>query len=293
MGNVTDSRQGLVLALLAAFDDLDADDGPGPRPDSPAALEATSYARPLSVQTAYSYGVMALASARDHLEAVDLIVRCGQPSVAHWTSLRGLLEAASIASWLFAPTIVAHERVSRSLALRFSTFIQRRKIASAEGDTAKIAAIDVRINDVEGIATSLGFAPIRNRNGVRDGIGQRKPQITELAESEFDLRNMYRFLSSVAHCDSAVITELGFKRVAHDADGQPLLQWDVSPAQLTLVLGNALMLYARPLWMQVTQYGFDRPRAAKALEIAYDHAGLAEAALLRSWRQNLGVPTGS
>ena len=290
---MTDSRQGPVLALLAAFDDLNADYGPGPRPRSPAALEADGYPRPLSVQTAYSIGLMALASARDHLEAVDLIVRFGQPSVAHWTSLRGLLEAASIASWLFDPAIVAHERVSRSLALRFTTLIQQRKIASAEGDTATIAAIDVRLDDIERIAASLGFAPIRNKNGVRDGIGQRKPQTTELAESEFDFRNLYRFLSSVAHCDSAVILELGFKKVADDADGQPVLQRDVSLGQLKLVLGNALMLYARPLWMQVTQYAFDRPRAAAALERAYSQLGLADTDLLRFWRQGLGVMNGS
>jgi len=236
---------------------------------------------------------MALASARDHLEAVDLIVRCGQPSVAHWTSLRGLLEAASIASWLLNPAIVAHERVSRSLALRFSTFIQQRKIASAEGDTTTVAAIDVRLDDVEEVAASLGFTPIRSKNGVRDGIGQRKPQATELAESEFDLRNVYRSLSSVAHCDSAVILELGFKRVEDDADGQPVLQRDVSLEQLKLVLGNALMLYARPLWMQVTQYGFDRARAAEALERAYSQSGLAATGSLRFWRQDLGVMNGS
>jgi len=179
--------------------------------------------------------------------------------------------------------------VSRSLALRFSTLIQQRKIASAEGDTTKVAAIDGRLDVVEGIAVSLGFTQIRNKNGVRVGIGQRKPQITELAESEFDFHNVYRFLSSVAHCDSAVITELGFKKVATDAEGQPLLQRDVSQEQLTLVLGNALMLYVRPLWMQVTQYGFNRPRAAEILERAYGQSGLADTNVLRFWRQDLGV----
>ena len=130
--------------------------------------------------------------------------------------------------------------------------------------------------------------PIRNKNGVRDGIGQRKPRIAELAESEFDLRTVYWFLSGVAHCDSAVITELGFKKVAGDGDGQALVQRDVTPEQLlTLVMGNALMLYARPLWMHVTQFGFDRPRAAEVLEHGYNQSSLADTDLVRFWRRDL------
>jgi hypothetical protein len=229
---------------------------------------------------------VALASARDHLEAVDLIVQFGQPSVAHWTSLRGLLEAAAIASWLFDPKIAAHERVSRSLALRFTALTQQRKMASAEGDMTTVAAINARLDHVEGIAVSLGFTPIRNRHGVRDGIGQRRPQIAVLAQSEFDFQNMYTFLSGVAHCDSAVILGLGFKQVEDDADGQPVVQRGMSLELLRPVLGNALMLYARPLWMQVTQYGFDRPRAVRALECAYGELGIADLDRLRFWRQD-------
>jgi hypothetical protein len=109
---MTDSEPEPVLALLSTLDDVHSDDGPGPRPGSPADTEAKGFTKPLSVQTAYACGFTALASAGDHLEAVDLIVRLGQPSVAHWTSLRGLLEAASIASWQLDTTIDAPERVS-------------------------------------------------------------------------------------------------------------------------------------------------------------------------------------
>lgn len=269
------------------LDDLYIQEGPAARPGSPAVLEAESYTRPLAVQTAYSYAVTAIDSARDHLEAVDLIVHLGQPSVAQWTSLRGLLEAASIASWLFNPGIDAHERISRSFSLRFTTLTQQKKIFVAVGDTAAVAKIDSRLNDIENTAVSLGFTKIRNKKAIRDGIGQRKPPISDLAESEFDLRNVYRFLSSVAHCDSAVIAQMGFKNITDDDNGQALLKRDFSPEQLELVLANAIILYARPLWMRTIQYGFDRRCVTEALERAYDQMKLTDTELVRFWRRNL------
>lgn len=229
----------------------------------------------------------AINSARDHLEAVDLIVHFGQPSVAQWTSLRGLLEAASIASWLFDPGIDTHERISRSFSLRFTTLTQQKKISVARRDTDAVAKIDSRLNDIENTAVSLGFTEIRNKKAIRDGIGQRKPLISDLAESEFDLRNVYRFLSSVAHCDSAIIAQIGFKNVTDDDNGQVLIKRDINPEQLKLALDNAIMLYARPLWMRTIQYGFDRRRVTEVLEGVYDQLKLTDTDLVRFWRQDL------
>jgi hypothetical protein len=273
-----------ILGVLDAIDQLEIDVGASPSAGSPADVEAAGYARPMSVRTAYSTAYLALESARDHLEAVELIVRVGQPSVAHWTSLRGLMEASATAAWLFDPSIAVQERVGRSLALRFNTMSEQRKIAVYTGEAAAVAAMDTRIEELEQEATGLGFPPIRNRKGVRDGVGQRKPAISALAESEFDLRDVYSFLSAIAHCDSAVIAEFGFKRGASEG-GMTTIHRDTNPEQLELALANAVMLFARPLWMKVLQYGYDRHRVTTLLNPLFDAFSLGTSASVRPWAE--------
>jgi hypothetical protein len=276
-----------VRALLSALDKVDLDDGPVPRPGSPADSEAKGFSKPSFVKIAYAYGSLALASARDHLEAVDLIVRLGQPSVAHWTCLRGLLEAASIASWQLDTTIDALERVSRSLALRFSTLTQQRKMAEAEGDPSSVQKIDSRIDALETICAQMGLAPIRNKKCKRDGLGQRMPKISDLVESQYGTcLNAYRVLSSLAHCDPLVIARLGFADVAADRAGHVRKQRTVSVDDLIHVRANAVMLYARPRWMLTTQYGFDIGRTIQALERAFTDLGWADTDSVRFWRSN-------
>jgi len=281
---VSDSCQEPILEFFEVLDTLRAEEPTGFIPDSPAGMEIASYPKPQPVLTAYSYGIMALASARDHLEAVDLIVRLGQPSVAHWTSLRGLLEAATTACWIMEPGITTHERVSRSLALRFTTLTQQRRIAEDVCNTGEVALIDQKLDEIESDAESLGFVPIRNKKGVRYGIGQRKPSIATLADEQFDLLNVYRFLSSVAHCDSAIIANLGFAKVSSPDGAEAVVKRTVSADQLQILLANAAMLYAQPYWSHVIQLGLEKQASVDALERLYTQLGLADSDEIRFWR---------
>jgi hypothetical protein len=273
-----------ILELLFALDDICARDGPGPRPGSPADAEITTFKRPESVQTAYALGFMALNSARDHLEAVNLIVHLGQPSVAHWTSMRGLLEAASIASWQLDRKADSRERVSRSFAIRFDSLTHRRKLAQLHGNNSEVLTIDARLDDIEKMALGLGFAPLRNRKGKRDGIGQRKPTISDLAEMEYDFRKVYGALSAVAHCDPMAVAEAGFAKSSPTGGSWVPVRRVVQQTDLHLFLANAVTLFAHPQWMLTRQYGFDAAGTALALEAAYTKLGLDDNDLVRFWR---------
>jgi len=281
---VTSSSESAIRELLAVQDSVNETDGPEPRVGSPAQQEISEFSRPLSVKTAYAYGSMALALARDHLEAVDLIIRLGQPSLAQWTSLRGLLEAASIASWQLDVGIDAYERVSRNFALRFTSMTQSRKIAVARGELTEASRLDQRMNEMENIALSLGYPLVRNKHGKRDGIGQRKPNITELAESQYDFSIIYKFISSIAHCDSDVVAKLGFENVGKATDGQPIVQRSIDLEELNAILANALMLYMKPFWLLTVQFGFNQQTTSAALEQACDEYGVSEDANVRIWR---------
>ncbi len=71
----------------------------GPGPGSPADMEKRTFGSPQLLDAAYSYGSIILASAADHLAAYDNLVRMDAFSMAPLICLRGLLEAAALASW--------------------------------------------------------------------------------------------------------------------------------------------------------------------------------------------------
>src|SRR6267378_7373159 len=74
--------------------------GPSPKTDSPADIEIRSFPEPEASRTAFAQGVVALESAADYLEALDLLVHAKNYAVAPWTCARGVLEASSLAKWL-------------------------------------------------------------------------------------------------------------------------------------------------------------------------------------------------
>jgi hypothetical protein len=170
-----------------------------------------NFARPESVATAFSQGLVATEAAADHLHALDLLTLAHGPVLAPWTCARGLLEASAIATWLLNTRIDAVERVGRSMALRYGTLKEQRKLAEDDGNVTAAAEIDQRIDEVDAIAVQLSYPPVNDKNGRRISIGRYKPSITDLVDQEFDLKKVYRIFSGVAHCDIVTASQLGFK----------------------------------------------------------------------------------
>lgn len=285
---MTSLPQSPVRDLLRELQGVLGSTGTSPKAGSPADQEIRTFLRPKSVKTALSQANTALEASADHLEALDRLVGEAQYAVSPWTCARGVLEAAAIVTWLLDSTIDAKVRVSRSLALRFSTLQEQRKMANAVGDSQKVQTIDKRIESIEAMAIQLGYSPLTDPKGRRIGIGQVKPSITDLVQQEFDFGNLYRVLSGVAHSDSAVVFQLGFMRTETLTPDGVVAQRAVPKEIQSVLLANAVAIHTRGAWLRVVQYGCDAAEAAVILEKRYDQFDLADTDPVRFWRSIVG-----
>src|SRR5687768_9940331 len=103
--------------------------GHTPVSGSIAELELQTFPRAESVHTAQSQAWMLLEVAADQLTAFLKTVSEPLETIAPYTCVRSLLEAAALASWILDPTIDVRTRVSRSLALRYEGLVQQLKWA--------------------------------------------------------------------------------------------------------------------------------------------------------------------
>ena len=285
---MTSLSQSPVRDLLRELQSVLSATGISPKAGSPADQEIRTFSRPVSIKTALSQANTALATSADHLEALDRLVGEAQYAVAPWTCARGVLEAAAIATWLLDATINATERVGRSLALRFTTLQEQRKMANAAGDNQKVQIIDERIENIEVMATQLGYLPLRDSRGRRTGIGQVKPSVTDLVQQQFDFGKLYRVLSGVAHSDAAVVSQLGFMKTGALTPDGVVAQRAVPQEIQRLLLANAVAIHTRGVWLRVVQYGCDAAETAVILEKRYDQLDLANTDTVRFWRSIVG-----
>lgn len=255
--------------------------GTSPLSGSPADDEINSFARPESVRTAFSQAALSFIAATDHLEALDHLVAAGDYAVAPWTCARGMLEAAAIADWLLDLTVDAKERVGRSLALRFSSLQQQRKMAASDGNSTLVATIDTRLSEVEQVAVSLGYPIFTDKKGRRIGIAKIRPSITELIAGRFDVAGVYRGLSALAHADSVAISQLATDNIGYGSCGV-LKQRAVKPELMQLLLTHSTALYLRPAWGRCVQYGCDRTRTIILFESISERLTLHDR--MRFWR---------
>jgi len=284
---MTSLPQSPVRDLLRELQGVLRATGISPKVGSPADQEIRAFLRPVSVKTALSQANTALAASADHLEALDRLVGEAQYAIAPWTCARGVLEATAIATWLIDSKIDTKERVSRSLALRFSTLQEQRKMANAIGDHQNVQAIDERIESIEAMAIQLGYSPLRDSRGRRSGIGQVKSSITDLVQQQFDFGNLYRVLSGVAHSDSAVISQLGFMKTGPLTLHGVVAERAVPKEIQSMLLANAVAIYTRGVWLRVVQYGCDAAETAVILEKRYDQLNLADTDAVRFWRSTV------
>src|SRR5580700_7812306 len=93
--------------------------GCDPAPGSPATIERATYQRPESLYTVSAIATMLMESVGEH---VNLLLKAMTEPIntfGCWTTVRSMLELASIAAWLHDPRIDAKNRVSRAYAHRY------------------------------------------------------------------------------------------------------------------------------------------------------------------------------
>jgi len=205
-------------------------------------------------------------------------------SVAPWSCARGLIEAASLCTWIFEKSIDAGERVSRSLSLRYASLNEQMKLARYDSNDEIIEQINRRIEEIEDIAVRLGYDLIRDRNNRRIGIGQKKPSITALAEQQFGQEKLYRILSGMAHSNYTSLTSLSFTREDIDRKGGAAIREAVPITYQEMLVSQAATIFVKCIWLKIIHYGFDAAKAALLFEKLYDDLKLSDQNNNRFWR---------
>jgi hypothetical protein len=262
--------------------------GVEPTDGSPAAMEIKSFERRESIETAFSQAAQSFISATDHLEALDALIKMECFAMAPWSCARGMIEASVISAWLLEPGIGPKERVGRSLSLRYTALLEQEKMARYYGDHDLVEEIKDRIKYVENIAVDLGFPVLKNKKGLRTGIGQVKPAMTALIERQFKGENLYRILSGMIHADYTSLTTLSFRQTAFKTEKGALLIRAVQPEIQLALIYEVAPIYAKCAWLRTIQFGFDAAKVAVLLEELYDGLRLPDANSDRFWRTVIG-----
>lgn len=275
-----------ILSKLIVFLD---NAGFEPAKGSPAAIEIRSFPRQESMETAFGMASQSLIAATDYYEALDYLIIKEEFAIAPWSCARGMLESSALCTWLFEMDIDPKDRVGRSLSLRYSALREQQKMARCDGNTQKVKDIEERIDSIERIAINLGYALVRDRNNRRIGIGQKKPYITTLVESQFSGEKFYRMLSGMAHSNYTTLTELSFTKPNFSNKGGAVIQRAI-PTELHMsLLSWAGVIYAKCLWLKTKQFGFDAAKMAILLEEFYDVLKLPDTNKERFWRTIIGI----
>lgn len=268
---------------MAVF--VNAADG-APSSNSQAQAEIRKVPRPESVQTAHSQGVLLVEVVADQLTGFLKTITEPVETIAPWTCIRALLEAAALACWILDPNINVQTRVGRSFALRYEGLNQQAKWARASGRDPKLAYD--RIDMVEEIATNLGFEQVRDRNGRRTGIAQRMPAATELIRDMLDEEALYRLLSAIAHGHHWAIQQASFEITSPPAldpvSGVRVARIEKAPLMdgFAYLILRAAVAFTKVGWYQATYFGWDTTELAELLESSFNDFGVADA--VRFWR---------
>lgn len=250
--------------------------GRSPVPGSIAEAELKSFSEPDHVKTAYSQGNLLLSSATDHVNAFTRVVQPPINNFAAWTLVRGAVEPAAMAAWLYDPSINVTERVRRSYAYRFDSIDQERKLIEALGHTDLAQKSMDRLDFVEKEAVSLGYARVANRQRQRTGIGMVMPSNTAVIQQVFGEETQYRILSGMAHSLPYATTKLACRPAGSESelpenqspfhDNMVAMEQHMSGASLGMLCHWVLFAMAKAVWFYATLYGFNQSELTNVLD---------------------------
>jgi hypothetical protein len=232
--------------------------GLDPNSNSIAAKELQTFKRPKSVFTAYSQGVSLIDIAADHLMAFTKTITEPAQSIAPWTITRSVLESSALSSWLLDTKIDAHERVGRSLALRYEGLSQEAKFVQSIGQSTEI--VNKRIEEIELVAEELGFPKLRNRKDERIGIGQVMPNVTEIISKTLNEESYFRLYSAMAHSHHWAYTQLSYRKVDEmtlQEDNTILVEKHLSVELVWWLCVKVAHYFSQPIKYKCELYGFD------------------------------------
>lgn len=256
--------------------------GLDPARGSPAAQEIGSCSDRELLETAYGQGDVLIQVGSEHLAAFLRAVAEPVLTIAAWSSVRGLMEASALSSWLLEPRIGAHVRIQRSFAFRFEGLSQQSKFARIAKVASNVAAVERRSGAVETRAIGLGFQKVRDRKGRRDGIAQRMPAMTSLAAQVFDAESTYRLLSAMTHAHPWALQRLSFDISHHrvlpdesqagDSPRAYSLRKAAKPVALGFLCIECLRFFAKPVRYKAALFGWDSHALDQLIERIVDES---------------------
>ena len=232
--------------------------GLDPNSNSIAAKELLEFQRPKSLYTAYAQGSSLIDIAADHLIAFTKTITEPAQSFAPWTITRSVLEASALSSWLLDPKIEAHERVKRSLALRYEGLSQQAKFLQSIGQSTE--TIKKRIDEIELMAEELGFPKLRNKKDERTGIGKVMPNVTEIIRDTLNQEANFRLYSAMAHSHSWAYTQLSYRIVHEEISKESdtnLFEKYLSLELVWTLCGSVAIYFSQAIRHKCELYGFD------------------------------------
>jgi hypothetical protein len=237
--------------------------GEKPEPVSQASLELVTFARPESIGTAYSQALILFEAAADYSMALVKTLTEPAQTVAPWSCARSVLETSALATWLWDTRINARQRVQRSLAFRYEGLLQQLKFAQASKKGVDKQMIIERLDEIEKIALSLGFAKIVDKkNQQRIGIAQVMPSVTKIIEEMFDKETNYRLLSAMVHGHSWAVQPLSFGQMGDQQEIFVGIQGKVVEKHLdyssvVFLCVEAVSSLSKPILMKIKLFGWD------------------------------------
>jgi hypothetical protein len=263
-----------------------------PKMDSLAARELQSFERPESILTAYSQGNSLVEVAADHLIAFTRTLTEPAQSMAPWTMARVVLETCALSCWLLDTKITAPMRVKRSLALRYEELVQQTKFGRAANLPIETVKTNERIEEVEAMAESLGFAKLRGGKDERTGIGQVMPGITEIIRDTLKAEANYRLFSAMAHGRSWAYSQLSFRKVGEtDVLGNKAFFMEKHlPIEVVLWLcSNVARYFAQPIRCKCELFGWDLVQFNVILDDVFHKIGIRpDSDLWHTQKENAG-----
>jgi len=232
--------------------------GLDPKSNSIASKELQVFKHPQSVFTAYSRGASLIDVASDHLIAFTKTVTEPAQSIAPWTITRSVLEASALSSWLLDTKINSHERVKRSLALRYEGFLQQAKFHQSIGQPTE--SINEKIEKIEHLAKELGFPKLRNKKDKRIGIGVVMPSVTEIIRDTLNEESFYRLYSAMAHSHLWAYNQLSYRKVAEitsQENNEVIFEKHLVLEFVWLLCRKVILYFSQPIRYKCKLYGFD------------------------------------
>lgn len=231
-----------------------------PVKDSLAYVELSSFARPISIRTAYSQGDLFIEACADYSMALVKTLTEPLAAIAPWACARGAVESAAFSAWLFDSEINSRQRVKRSLALRYEGLHEQMKFLNAIDKSSESRKSLERIDEIERIATELGFVKVLDHKGKRIGVGQKMPSKTDIVSEVLSKGEDYRILSAMTHSEYWALQRLSFTEIDKEepasSEGR-YFEKHIEPSSISYLCIESLTSLSQAEFMKCKLFGWN------------------------------------